>query len=44
MALSEVHMFIADVFAETAEELWRIEKVCGIAESARNNEVELPQR
>ena len=32
LALPEVYMFVADVFAETAEELRRI------AESARNSE------
>ena len=39
LALPEVHMFVADVFAETAEELWRIEKDCGIVESARIKKV-----
>ena len=29
LALPEVHMFVADVFAETAEELRRIEKERG---------------
>ena len=32
LALPEVHLCVADVFAEIASELWRIEEVCGIAE------------
>ena len=42
LALPEVHMFVADVFAETAEELRRIEEVCGIAECARKKSCRLP--